>query len=61
VGFKNQAGVPKRLLTRDEALKVIRDAFTSATERDIYTGDFLDVWTVTKAGTSTERFELKKD
>lgn len=61
VGFKNQAGVEKRLLTREEALRVIRDAFTAATERDIYTGDFLDVWTVTKAGTTTERFELKKD
>jgi len=37
------------------------DAFTAATERDIYTGDYLDVFTITKDGVSTKRFELKKD
>jgi len=61
VGFKNQYGVERRLLSREEALKLIRDAFTAATERDIHTGDYLDVFTITSGGVDQQRFDLKKD
>ncbi|CAG8766321.1 6274_t:CDS:2, partial [Acaulospora morrowiae] len=37
VGFKNQQGVEKQLLPLDTVIRIARDAFTSATERDIYT------------------------
>ena len=61
VGLKNQINPDRTPLSREKALKLIRDAFTAATERDIYTGDFLEVHTITKAGVATELFHLKKD
>ena len=61
VGFKNQTGVQKRLLTQEEALILIKDAFTGATERDIYTGDFLEYAVITKQGVQIHRIDLKKD
>lgn len=47
--------------TLDEALKIVKDAFISAGERDIYTGDFVDVAIITKEGTRYDRWTLKKD
>jgi 20S proteasome subunit beta 6 len=49
---------PKSLET---ALKIVKDAFISAGERDIYTGDWVDIAIITKDGIKTERFTLKKD
>ena len=48
-------------MTIEDTKRVVMDAFTSATERDIYTGDFVEIFTVTKAGISKEMFPLKKD
>lgn len=45
----------------DQALKIVKDAFISAGERDIYTGDWVDIAIVTKDGIKAERFILKKD
>ncbi|KAJ1722427.1 Proteasome subunit beta type-6 [Coemansia erecta] len=62
VGFKNQRGVdPTRLLERDQALKIAVDAFTGATERDIHTGDWLDIFIVDRNGVTHEKRELKHD
>jgi len=47
--------------TAEEMVDLIKDAFTSAGERDIYTGDFVDIYVVTKDGTTHEKFELKMD
>jgi 20S proteasome subunit beta 6 len=61
IGLKNQKNPDPSPLTRERAIKVIKDAFTSATERDIYTGDYLEIFLITKDGIVTERFDLKKD
>ena len=49
------------LLSLDQVLKIVKDAFTSATERDIYTGDFLEIFVITKSGVTKEKMDLKKD
>jgi len=41
--------------------KLVKDAFTSATERHIEVGDGLQIITVTKDGVSEEVIDLKKD
>ncbi|KGG49923.1 beta type subunit of proteasome [Mitosporidium daphniae] len=51
----------QRILTQEKAIAVARDAFDAATERDIYTGDNLDVWVINAHGASMERFPLKRD
>ena len=47
--------------TLDETLELVKDIFSSAGERDIYTGDFVDIHIITKDGTKYEQFPLKKD
>lgn len=62
VGGKNRrdlAGAPK--LTLEQAIELAKEAFVTAGERDIYTGDAVEIFAITKAGVSSQRFELKKD
>lgn len=47
--------------TLDETLELVKDIFSSAGERDIYTGDFVDIQIITKDGIKYEQFPLKKD
>eukprot|EP00274_Cyanoptyche_gloeocystis_P003078 CAMPEP_0196652002 /NCGR_PEP_ID=MMETSP1086-20130531/1197_1 /TAXON_ID=77921 /ORGANISM="Cyanoptyche gloeocystis , Strain SAG4.97" /LENGTH=214 /DNA_ID=CAMNT_0041982333 /DNA_START=31 /DNA_END=675 /DNA_ORIENTATION=+ len=61
VNFNNQPEEKKRPLTLDEALDLLKDCFTCAGERDIYTGDFVDIAIITKEGIRYEKFELKMD
>ena len=42
-------------------LELVRDAFSSATERHIQVGDGLEILIVTKEGVRTEYFDLKRD
>jgi len=60
VAFKNQ-NREKRDLTLDEAVNLVKDAMTSAGERDIYTGDGVVIYKITKDGIETEKFALKYD
>jgi 20S proteasome subunit beta 6 len=48
-------------LPLDRAMDIVRDAFTVAGERDIYTGDQVEIWMIKKDGIVKEVFELKKD
>eukprot|EP00657_Telonema_sp_P-1_P002321 TRINITY_DN1541_c0_g1_i1.p1 TRINITY_DN1541_c0_g1~~TRINITY_DN1541_c0_g1_i1.p1 ORF type:complete len:280 (-),score=43.23 TRINITY_DN1541_c0_g1_i1:111-950(-) len=48
-------------LQLEEAIELVKDAFTSAGERDIYTGDHVDLCILTATGTDMQRFELKAD
>lgn len=65
VGLKNQQLVgggegPK--LTLEKALKVLKDVFISAAERDIYTGDSITINIITREeGIREETFQLRKD
>ncbi|AAS54167.2 AGL324Wp [Eremothecium gossypii ATCC 10895] len=69
VNFKNQYepdsnGTKKRalrFLSVDEVVRLVRDAFTSATERHIHVGDGLQIMIVTKDGVREEFYSLKKD
>jgi len=54
-------GKDKRQLSLNETCDLVRDTFTSAGERDIYTGDGVDVFIVSSTGTKQEYFPLKKD
>lgn len=45
----------------EDAEMLIRETITSASERDIHTGDFVDVWTVTQEGIKKQKFLLKLD
>nr|ANM86166.1 proteasome subunit beta type-1 [Stygiella incarcerata] len=64
IGGTNQT-MPTRFLienlTIEDGISFVRDAFTSAGERDIYTGDAVDIFVITQDGVQTEHFLLKKD
>ncbi|KAJ3159378.1 Proteasome subunit beta type-1 [Geranomyces michiganensis] len=59
IGFTHQK--EKAPLTLERVVQVTKDAFTSATERDIYTGDYLEMFLVTANGIEKTRVDLKKD
>jgi len=61
VGFHNQPESSKHDLSVDEAVDLIKDVFSSAGERDIYTGDYVDIRVITKDGIRQETFELRFD
>lgn len=61
VGFKHHLG-DKVERSVDETVEFIKDTFTSAGERDIYTGDQVDIFTVTARGVEQlPKFDLKQD
>lgn len=67
VDFKNQrdpatGDLLKQVnLPLESVIGIIKDAFTSATERQIQVGDFLEIVIVKKDGVTKELFPLKKD
>jgi len=60
VEFKTQRKNFKDL-NLEEMLDLVKDVYTSCGERDIYTGDSVDIAIITAEGIKVERFELKKD
>lgn len=48
-------------LELEEALKLVKDAFSSATERHIYVGDTLQIMVITKDGINEQFYPLKRD
>nr|QBH72806.1 proteasome subunit beta type [Encarsia formosa] len=61
VGYKNQENVEKETLTKAKAIAIIKDVFIAAAERDIYTGDGINICIITKDGIEDEHFALRKD
>lgn len=48
-------------LSLDKAMRLVKDVFISAAERDVYTGDALKICIVTKEGIREETVPLRKD
>lgn len=48
-------------LSQAETVELVKDAFTSAGERDIRTGDFMEVAVITAAGVKIETYPLSID
>lgn len=48
-------------VSEEEALKLVKDAFTAAGERDIYTGDEVVYNIIKKDGIQTGVVQLRKD
>ena len=48
-------------LSRDKAVSLVRDVFSAAAERDIYTGDAVLIHVIDKNGVSEEAFPLRRD
>ncbi len=44
-----------------KCLKLFQDAFATAGERDIYTGDHVDILIITKDGVKHEQMQLRYD
>ena len=53
--------IEREPLNAVKAIALIKDVFTAAAERDIYTGDGLVIKVVTKDGVETHTFPLRKD
>lgn len=61
IGLKNMVGVKEESVSLEKALAILKDTFTSAAERDMYTGDNVLINIITKDGIKEERFPLRKD
>ncbi|XP_063690384.1 proteasome subunit beta type-1-B-like [Bolinopsis microptera] len=61
LGYKNQSNVDPTPLSRDRARTMVRDIFAAASERDIYTGDEVEISVVDANGIETQRFPLRSD
>jgi len=63
IAKRNQEGVTDqdRVISKEAALAVIKDVFTSAAERDIYCGDGILIQIITADGIKEETFALRKD
>lgn len=51
----------KTIMSLEDAKNAIKSAMNSATERDIETGDSLEIFVITSEGTTKEVFPLRKD
>jgi 20S proteasome subunit beta 6 len=60
LGHKNRLD-PKERLSAEEAVAIVKDVFVTVTERDIHTGDSVEIKVIRKSGITTEVFQLKQD
>lgn len=60
IGHKHRQD-EKKPLSAEEAVNIVKELFIIATERDIYTGDNVEIKVIKKEGITTEVFQLKTD
>jgi len=61
IGYNNMENVTPEPVNIPKAKQILKDAFISAAERDIYTGDSLYISIITKDGIQEEKFALRRD
>lgn len=61
IGYKNMENVQKDPLTKEKALQLAKDAFISAAERDITTGDSVLIHVIDRTGIEEHHFPLRRD
>lgn len=61
VSKKNWANCEMQDLGVDEGIKVVKMAFEAAAERDVNTGDYLEIFVMRRDGIEKKIFELRKD
>jgi len=61
IAKNNQPEHAKQPITEEFAIKVARDALVTATERDIHTGDAMEVYIIKASGIETRTLDLRKD
>lgn len=63
IGLKNMSGVqPGSIdIPLEEAIRIVKDVFVSAGERDIYVGDQVDIRVITANGIQQLNHQLRKD
>jgi 20S proteasome subunit beta 6 len=60
IGHRNRLD-EKQELTAEEVIEIVKDAFVTTGERDIYTGDSVEIKLITKGGVETFKYNLKAD
>ena len=58
---KHRQLADKTEMSKDEALKMVKNTLNAVVEREITTGDSADIYVLTKDGTTHEIFQLRKD
>jgi len=58
---KHRQLAAKTEMTKDEALRMVKNTMNAVTEREITTGDSADIYIITPDGVEHEKFELRKD
>jgi len=62
ISHKNRCDEENRVdLQSDEVVEIVKDAFVTAGERDIYTGDAVQIMVITKDGVTEHVYRLKAD
>ncbi|KAJ0178689.1 hypothetical protein K1T71_005464 [Dendrolimus kikuchii] len=61
IGFNNMTCAVENSIDLDKATAILKDVFISAAERDVYTGDNIQILTITRSGIFEESFALRKD
>ncbi|XP_005095227.1 proteasome subunit beta type-1 [Aplysia californica] len=61
IGGKNQQSYKVVPIPLKKCVSMVKDVFTSAAERDIYTGDNILISIITKDGVKSEQFPLRRD
>lgn len=60
-GYNNPNHSKKSPMTPERGVELVYEAFRSAAERDIYTGDKLEIIVLTKEGAKREWRQLRRD
>lgn len=61
IGLKNMEQKPNVPLTVERVVSLVTDTFVSAAERDIYTGDGIQISIITEKGIEQRNVSLRKD